>query len=148
MLRLISSGRLLLWSCLLIFGACRKNAAPSLTPHLTDQEKTQLIAKVQADTVFKQWNINQLKVVEAYAKATQQPNFDMQKLQSYKPKNDEELVAALKASGASNAEEILGLNKRSMQLLKELWKKYPQLNNLSYEELLGLNVKSPLNLKQ
>jgi hypothetical protein len=126
-----------------LFAACQKHTAQTAPRNLTDAEKSNLFVKVRADTLFKQWNTNQLKVVEAYARATQQPNFDMQKLQSYKPKNDQELITALKSAGASNAEEILSLNKRSMQLLKELWKKYPELNKLSHEEVIGLNIRTP-----
>lgn len=129
---------------LCLLGSCQKNAAQTAPRNLTSQEKADLFVTIRADTIFKQWTNNQLMIVQAYARAAQQPNFDIQKLQSYKPKNDEELIAAFKEAGATNGEEILALNKTSMQLLKELWKKYPEVNKLSHEELAGLNFKTAL----
>lgn len=144
MLKLITPGALLLCSCFLVFTACRKNAAPTVSPHLTDQEKTQLVAKVRNDTLYKEFRANQKKGFELMKIAVQSGKIDTSRLKMIKHTGrDADFVSGLKEAGMFNAEEFQAINRRNTEILKELWKKYPGLEALSQDDLIELGKQKP-----
>lgn len=144
MVKIFTRGAVIFCSCLLVFIACRKNAAPSSTHHLADQEKSQLIAKVRADTLYKEFRANQKKGFELMKVAVQSGKIDTSRLKEIKHTGREaDLVNGLKEAGMFNAEEFQAINRRNMEILKELWKKYPALGALPQEDLVELGKQRP-----
>ena len=130
----------LLW-CQFIFTSCQKNAAP-VQQTLTENEKTEFIAKVRADTLYKQWRTSQKEAYDLMRLAVRTGKIDTTMIKAFKPTGKEEdHIRMLKAAGVFNAEEYDAASKRSKELLKELWRKYPELNKLSFEDIVGLGKK-------
>lgn len=134
--------------CIWFFPSCQKNAAPS-EQVLNQRQKAALLEKVRLDTLYKEWRANQKKGFELMKAAVQNSKIDTARLKSFKSTGNEgDYANALKEAGMYNAEELLAINKRSMVILRELWKKYPALSKLTDSELMEFGKRKPTeNLK-
>jgi len=128
-------------SLFFILSSCHKDAAP-VQQVLSEQQKMELMAKVRADTLFKQWQANSKQVAQSLVIASKTAKIDTAYLKTSKAKTEEEFISNLKNAGVPNAEEILFRYNEGMRLLKELWNKYPDVYKLSHEELLQLTKRN------
>ena len=135
--------RLLLLSivCSFFFLSCQKNATP-VQETLNEQEKTAFIAKVRADTLYKQWRTLQKEAYDLMRLAVRNGKIDTAMIKAFKPTGKEaDHISMLKNAGVYNAEQYNSANKRSQEILKELWKKYPELSQLSLGDFVELGKK-------
>ena len=135
--------RLILLSivCSFFFLACQKNATP-VQQTLTEQEKNAFIAKVRADTLYKQWRSLQKEAYDLMRLAVRNGKIDTAMIKAFKPTGKEaDHISMLKNAGVYNAEQYNAANKRSQEMLRELWKKYPGLSELSLEDFVDLGKK-------
>ena len=91
----------LIASLLFLLIACHKDAAPVQTV-LNEQQKKDLIARVQADTLFKQYKENALKTHQAVTRGVTGVKVDVPLLKESKPKSEKELIDAYKKAGVQN----------------------------------------------
>ncbi|MGB8194635.1 MAG: hypothetical protein WCF67_22070 [Chitinophagaceae bacterium] len=134
--------------CVLLTTACQKNTTPSQEV-LSEQKRNALMTKVRTDTIFKQWQENQKKGFELMKAAVKTGKIDVAKMKAYQPNGKEaDYITALKEAGMVNAEEFNAINKKGMELLRQLWKKYPDLKKLSPDDFVELGKKEKVTTQK
>jgi hypothetical protein len=127
---------------LLLAAACHKNAVPT-DKVLSEEDKKALLAKVRADGLFVQWRANQDKGFETMKMVVRSAMGDTARLNAVRNAGKQaDYYGSLKKAGLLHVEELEAINNRSMELLKELWQKYPQLNQFSAEEIGDLGKRN------
>ncbi|HYF31232.1 MAG TPA: hypothetical protein VD993_08945 [Chitinophagaceae bacterium] len=144
MKRVLLQGIVVSLSALLLLGACQKNTAPVTQQSVGLHEKAELIRKIKADTLYKQWQQQQQRVFELMVQAVKSGKMDTAKLKSLQKTNNEVAdIDRLKEAGVVNAEEFVAAEKKAKEMLRALWKKYPDVSKLSMDDFKELGKLTP-----
>lgn len=122
--------------------ACHKNTAPSEVV-LTQEQKYALIEKVRADTLYKQWQSVMKQGFAILNEAGKSGKIDTVKMKVIQPTGSrDEHIKKMEDAGMYNAREFFDVNNRALELLKMIDNKYPQLDQLTFQEKRLLYKKS------
>lgn len=139
---------LLLPVFIIIFLACHKHTSSSESVLVQDEKET-LLARVRADTLYKEWITVMNEGFAVMHAASKSGKIDTLKMKATTPSATQgEHIKKMEDAGMYNAKEFHEIANRGMELLRQLRHKYPGLNKLSPEEVAQLwraakSVKQP-----